>query len=196
MWGYTNVLAETLATVRRMPLRPARYVVAACIIAVAVAAAGRACAASLSLQDCVEGSDFIANAARARDNGMSREAFIERLEADLAAIRSLPPALRWFVRGENDERLLRESVRRVYDRPLAPERHREAFLVKCLDHVDVGTTTKNEEVESKALVGIAPRWLNNTFNRPVARSREHSSAWIRARVLVRYPFSDSPAEAH
>jgi len=129
-----------------MPLRFARCVVATCLMAVALVAAGHAYVAHLSMQDCVEGSDFVANAARARDNGMSREAFIERLEADLAAIRSLPPALRWYVRGEDDERLLRESVRRVYERPLPPERHRNAFLVHCLDHVDVGATTKSEEV--------------------------------------------------
>lgn len=113
--------------------------VAACMLATAVA--GVAHGGIASLQECVEASDFVANAARARDNGMTREAFIARLEDDFIVIRAYPPALRWFVRDEDDERFLRESVRAVYDRPLLPERHREAFLVACLDRAGMNAAS-------------------------------------------------------
>ena len=55
---------------------PAR-VAAACV---AVALAAGAEAAVPTLTDCLEGSDFVANAARSRDNGMSRASFLERLD--------------------------------------------------------------------------------------------------------------------
>jgi hypothetical protein len=83
--------------------------------------------------ECIEGSEFIANAARARDNGIAREAFLDRLEADFAAIRAFPPALRWFARDSDDERFLYEAAARVFDRPQPPERHHADFLAGCLD---------------------------------------------------------------
>jgi hypothetical protein len=84
-----------------------------------------------SFDDCVEGSDFIANAARARDNGVGRSVFVGRLEEDFAAIRGLPPALRWFVKDDDDERFLAGAAELVYDAPEPPERHRAAFLAAC-----------------------------------------------------------------
>jgi hypothetical protein len=45
-----------------------------------------------SLQDCFEGGDFIANAAHARENGMPKSVFIDRLVADVYAIQAFPRA--------------------------------------------------------------------------------------------------------
>ena len=44
---------------------------------VAACLAGSARAGVPSVQECLEGADFIANAARARDNGIERDAFLE-----------------------------------------------------------------------------------------------------------------------
>ncbi len=85
-----------------------------------------------TLPDCREGSEFIANAARSRDNGMPRDAFLARMAEDFAVIRSHPPALRWFVKDEDDERFLLAAAERVYDRPQAPAQHHAEFLALCL----------------------------------------------------------------
>jgi len=83
-------------------------------------------------RECSEGGDFIRNAALSRDNGMSRAAFIGRLQDDLAAIRAYPPALRWFVHNEADETFLVGEVQAVFDAPLSPEQHRPGFIARCL----------------------------------------------------------------
>lgn len=106
------------------------------IVRVAAALAALACgtgagASNLSVAECFEGSDFIVNAARARENGMSRAAFIERLEDDLELIQAYPPQLRWFAKDPDDEQFLVEWARRVFDAPEAPERHRAGFLAAC-----------------------------------------------------------------
>jgi hypothetical protein len=114
-----------------MPMhRTPAHAAAACL---ALALATSATAAVPTLTDCLEGSDFVANAARSRDNGMTRLSFIDRLEADLAAIRAFPPQLRWFARDEDDERFLVAAATRVFDQPLPPERHQAEFLAACLD---------------------------------------------------------------
>ena len=88
-----------------------------------------------SLSDCFEGSDFIANAARARDNGMTRAAFMGRLAADFTAIRTFPAELRWFVKDADDEQFLSAAAMHVFDDPEAPSVHRAAFLRACLDRI-------------------------------------------------------------
>lgn len=85
-----------------------------------------------TLVECIEGADFVANAAASRDNGLARGSFLDRLEADFLAIRAFPVALRWFVKDADDEDFLREAVESVYDRPLDPERHRAAFFAACV----------------------------------------------------------------
>lgn len=82
-------------------------------------------------RECREGGDFIRNAALSRDSGMSREAFLSRLHEDLAAIRSYPPALRWFVHNAADEAFLLAEVQAVYDAPLSPELHSPGFIGRC-----------------------------------------------------------------
>jgi hypothetical protein len=84
-----------------------------------------------SASECREGGDFIRNAALAREAGATRAFFVGKLEDDLAAVRSFPPALRWFVHESADEDFLRAEVYAVFDDPAASERHRDAFLERC-----------------------------------------------------------------
>ena len=92
-----------------------------------------ASASRLSMAECFEGADFIANAALARENGMSRAAFLGRLEDDIELIQAYPPQLRWFAKDREDEVFLYEWASQVFDRPLDPEQHRARFLAACLD---------------------------------------------------------------
>ncbi len=80
-----------------------------CAIGAACAATALPPAASaltVTLDECTEGADFIRNAALSRDNGIRAEEFLRRLEDDLVAIQSVPPALR-FVKLTD---LLRSTV--------------------------------------------------------------------------------------
>lgn len=104
-------------------------------LALALLVQGTAEASAPSLNDCFEGADFIANAARSRDNGMPRDAFLGRLEDDLVVIRAFPPALRWFAKDAADERFLIEAATRVYDRPRTPAQHQGDFLAACLERL-------------------------------------------------------------
>jgi hypothetical protein len=106
------------------------------IVAAWLAAAGAA-ASVPTLSDCFEGSDFIANAAMSRDNGMSRAAFLDRLEQDLFAIRAYPAELRWFAKDEDDERFLHAAAEDVFDAPALPQTHRALFLRACFDRLTV-----------------------------------------------------------
>lgn len=90
-----------------------------------------------TLADCLEASDFIANAALSRDNGMTRDAFIERLNGDFIAIRAFPNELRWFVRDEDDERFLEGAAEHVFDAPSTPAEHRREFLRACFERLSV-----------------------------------------------------------
>ena len=92
-----------------------------------------ASASALSMAECFEGSDFIANAALARENGMSRTDFLSRLENDIEMIQAYPPQLRWFAKDRDDEAFLYENAREVFDQPLTPDQHRARFLAACLD---------------------------------------------------------------
>src|SRR5512147_1771380 len=84
-----------------------------------------------SAGECREGGDFIRNAALSRDGGATREFFVGRLEEDLMTIRAFPPALRWFVRDEDDEQFLRSEVEAVFDAPQSSEQHRAGFVARC-----------------------------------------------------------------
>ena len=94
-------------------------------------------ASTPTMAECLEGSDFIANAAIARDNGIAREAFVERLEADMTLIHAFPPELRWFVKDADDERFLHAQVETVFDAPARPVDHRNAFLRACFRRFEV-----------------------------------------------------------
>ena len=84
------------------------------------------------MRECREAGDFIRNAALSRDNGMSREAFLGRLQEDLVAIRAYPASLRWFVRNLDDEAFLVGEVESVFDAPRSAELHRPDFIGRCL----------------------------------------------------------------
>ena len=102
--------------------------------AMAVAPLCPAAAHALSVQECLEGGDFIANAAHARDNGVTRSEFLDRLVGDIQLIQSFPPQLRWFVVDPDDAEFLHAEVSRVFDAPTRPESHRAQFLSRCFDH--------------------------------------------------------------
>ena len=105
--------------------------VAVCVLLCAdSAAAGRP-----SLAECFEGSDFIANAARSRDAGMSGEAFLGRMKQDFEAIQTFPSDLRWFVHDADDEAFLLAEASEVFAHPGAVESHRQMFLQACVDRM-------------------------------------------------------------
>jgi hypothetical protein len=108
----------------------ARLAVAAAWLALAPLSAR---ASAPTMAECLEGADFIANAAVARDNGVERDAFVERLESDMMLIHAFPPELRWFVKDADDERFLHAQVETVFDDPAAPADHRNAFLRACFE---------------------------------------------------------------
>jgi hypothetical protein len=87
----------------------------------------------LSLQECFEGGDFIAHAAQARDNGMTKAAFNDKLLADFYLIQAFPPELRWFVQDPEDAEFLLFEATTVFDEPRPPEAHRTEFLSRCFD---------------------------------------------------------------
>ena len=90
-----------------------------------------ALASQPTLSECVEGSDFIGNAALARDNGMAEEKFIERMQQDFTLIHAYRQELRWFVHDSDDEAFLLGAAREVFVHPDVPEEHRRAFLQAC-----------------------------------------------------------------
>jgi hypothetical protein len=112
-----------------------RYTMAAAVAVAVWLAAPNTAASVLTLADCFEGSDFIANAAMSRDNGMSRAAFLDRLEQDFFAIRAFPSELRWFAKDEDDEQFLHAAVEDVFDLPALPQTHRALFLRACFDRL-------------------------------------------------------------
>ena len=99
----------------------------------AVSVAPGAQAHALSPQECFEGGDFIAHAAEARDNGMTKAAFLDNLVGDVALIQAFPPELRWFVADPDDAEFLYAESSRVFDTPEPPEAHRTRFLSRCWD---------------------------------------------------------------
>jgi hypothetical protein len=98
----------------------------------------------LTLGECIEGGDFIKNAAMSRANGMTREAFLGRMESDIRAIQQFPPQLRWFVQDRDDEELLTWAARLVFDSPREPESHQSEFLAACTARVG-GTTERTKD---------------------------------------------------
>jgi hypothetical protein len=88
-----------------------------------------------TMNECLEGSDFIRNAALSRDAGLAADAFIDRMRGDFIAIRAFPTELRWFVHDEGDELFLAEQVRIVFEQPSDPDGHRQHFLRVCIDRM-------------------------------------------------------------
>jgi hypothetical protein len=101
------------------------------LFAVLGAAATQALAHRPSYEECLEGSDFIANAARARDNGISKTEFVGRMREDIEMIQAYPPQLRWFVQDGEDATFLIGHAEQVFDMPRAPKAHQTEFLASC-----------------------------------------------------------------
>ena len=105
--------------------------VAVCVLLVT----GPAAAGRPSLAECFEGSDFIANAARSRDAGMSGAAFLGRMKDDFDLIQSVPNDLRWFVHDADDESFLLDEAGEVFAHPGPVESHRQMFLQACVERM-------------------------------------------------------------
>lgn len=111
----------------------------------------------LSLDECLEGSEFILHAAMSRDGGMGREDFVGKVRADLEAIQQVPPEYRWFAQDEDDERFLVSASEDVFDMPRAPARHQSDFLQACM-----GRTSADAGVNSSA-TGVSPNGMPSTL---------------------------------
>ena len=94
-----------------------------------------AAAHDLTLNECIEGSDFIMHAAMSRDYGVTRETFLTHMQTDLQAIQQFPPQLRWFVQDNDDEQLLVQAAQTVFDDPHEPTSHQSDFLTTCVERV-------------------------------------------------------------
>ncbi|HYL18718.1 MAG TPA: hypothetical protein VEV20_08550 [Burkholderiales bacterium] len=97
-----------------------------------------AAAHDLTLNECIEGSDFIMHAAMSRDYGVTRETFLNHMQTDLQAIQQFPPELRWFVQDRDDEQLLVQAAQSVFDDPREPTSHQSEFLTTCVERVGRG----------------------------------------------------------
>lgn len=104
------------------------------LFALSITWVAEATARNISLAECSEGGEFIRNAALARENGVTREFFLGKLEEDLLVIRAFPPELRWFVQDDSDEAFLSARAAKVFDEPKKPEEHEAAFIRDCLLH--------------------------------------------------------------
>ncbi len=91
-----------------------------------------------SMQECAEGSDFIRNAALARDEGMPERQFVAQFQADVQALQRLPAELRWFVQDKDDEAFLLAAVQDVFQKPKPAAVHHAQFAVACARRVDDG----------------------------------------------------------
>src|SRR4051812_43992700 len=89
-----------------------------------------------SVQECREAGEFIRNAALSRDNGMPRDTFLDKLAGDLMAIRSHPPAMRWFAQDDDDEVFLVNAVQKVFDAPMKSTEHESDMIQLCLARID------------------------------------------------------------
>src|ERR1700682_1769985 len=74
-----------------------------------------------TMEECLEGSDFIRNAALSRDAGVAADAFLDRMSEDFLVIRAFPAELRWFVHDAGDELFLAKEARLVFEQPSGPD---------------------------------------------------------------------------
>ncbi len=98
------------------------------------AVAAGASAHELTARECMEGSDYIRNAALSRDSGVTEAAFMDVFERDMMMIARVPPSLRWFVQDQDDESLLRAALDDVFSRPQSPQQHALDFARACVPH--------------------------------------------------------------
>jgi len=84
-----------------------------------------------TMSECSEASDFIRNAALARDEGMQESQFVAQFHADVQALQRLPAELRWFVQDKEDEVFLLAAVTDVFRRPKPASAHQAQFAAAC-----------------------------------------------------------------
>ncbi len=122
-------------------MRDARKFCSTCVfvlIGTGTLGAGAPCFASTPTStECTEAAEFIGNAARARDGGMARDAFLDQMESDFTAIRAFPNELRWFVHDAADEAFLLDAAQDVFERPQSPEVHSAIFFRACMNRLMV-----------------------------------------------------------
>jgi hypothetical protein len=87
------------------------------------------------MEECLEGSDFIRNAALSRNGGIAADTFLDRMSEDFLVVRGFPAELRWFVHDDSDELFLAEQARLVFERASDPDEHRAYFLRACLERM-------------------------------------------------------------
>ena len=87
----------------------------------------RAVSGRPTMEECLEGSDFIRNAALSRDAGIAADVFLDRMREDFLVIRAFPSALRWFVHDDGDEMFLAEEAWLVFEQPSDPNDHEGAL---------------------------------------------------------------------
>jgi hypothetical protein len=125
---------------RRNPMKRMCIAVAAAIVAVAGTLAPFAVHAhALSMEECAEGSDFIKNAALARDDGMPERQFVAQFQADVQALQRLPAELRWFVQDKDDEVFLLSAVQDVFRKPKPAAVHQAQFAIACVRLIEDDT---------------------------------------------------------
>jgi len=107
----------------------------AMLVAASLARMGIVRAGQPTMNECFEASDFIRNAALARDAGMGADAFLGQMEDDFAAIRAFPTEMRWFAHDEDDAGFLLAQARAVFERPAGADVHRANFLRACVDRM-------------------------------------------------------------
>ncbi len=88
-----------------------------------------------TMEECLEGSDFIRNTALSRDAGIAADAFLDRMREDFLVIRAFPSTLRWFVHDDGDEMFLTGETALVFEQPSDPNDHRSHFLRACVDRM-------------------------------------------------------------
>jgi hypothetical protein len=116
---------------------PAARRVALLAVATTCLLTGAANSSTPSADECTEAAEFIGNAARARDNGMARSAFLDQMQSDFDSIRAFPNELRWFVHDTADEAFLLSAAGEVFDHPESPELHKVAFFHACMGRLMV-----------------------------------------------------------
>ena len=110
----------------------------AMLVAASLMRTGIVRAGQPTMNECFEASEFIRNAALARDAGMRADVFLGRMEDDFAAIRAFPTDMRWFAHDDDDAGFLLAQAREVFDRPASADAHRANFLRACIDRMGTG----------------------------------------------------------
>ena len=118
---------------------------------------GAAAAHDLTLDECLEGSDFIMHAAMSRDYGITREAFLDRMQSDFQMILQFPPHMRWFVQDKDDEALLTQAAQMVFDSPRKPESHQSEFLAVCVERVGRSAAADPDQADRNASAAEVPQ---------------------------------------